>query len=262
MVYHEDHYELADPSPDNPLNTQAVDQIVVVDKQKHEKYIRLHPRMTAKQIRGKVGEDFAKLHLHCHEDGYRHYTALMVEAFPHAQITDAGSREAGVHSVRGGARFAIHGDYYWRAIAKIGFHYYLLNNRRGLLGNEPEFADIRRYIIKGGDGTPFFTAAAAAPTQIGLPWGEVGDGTAILPTDWLHVLAADETNGTVVVMVSLFNGPLHPGRRDHIVLGRFETSVPDGRYAHVYQYDAQQDMKYAGRVQKARIEAGLPRFTR
>jgi hypothetical protein len=145
--------------------------------------------------------------------------------------------------------FTYHVDY-WRAIAKIGFHYYLLNSRRGVLGHEPDFAGIRRFIMAGGDRDPFFTRPAA---RFEVPFRELADGAAVLPQSWTHILAADETCSAAVAMVSLFMGPEHLAQTHHINLGRFRSPlvVPGARYAHAYIYNAGQSHNrelFVGRV--------------
>src|SRR5216683_731783 len=224
-----DHQELVNASTDDPRNAEAIDQLVVVDQKKGEQYIRLVPGMTATQLRARIAAlgiaPSGNIYLHCDEGVCQYYTALLKEVYPDFPLREREGNDPGVHQVRGGASFTFHNDY-WRAIAKIGFHYYLVNSRRGFHGDEPEFADIRRFIIEGGDYEAFFTNPVA---KFALPFGELPDGRAILPEDWAHVLAADESGQAAVAMVSLFMGPERLGPTRHINLGRFQTPliVPD-----------------------------------
>jgi len=244
-----DHQEVVRASTENPRNTEAIDQLVLVDKDKGEQHIQLVPDMSAAHLRARIAglTPSGNVYLHCDEGAFQRYAALLKEIFPHSQFTERESDEAGVHQVRGRMSFTFHNDY-WRAIAKIGLHYYLCNSRRGIRGDEPEFADIRRFVIEGGDHEPFFTNPAA---QFALPFGEMPNGGAILPSDWAHVLAADESGQAVVAMVSLFVGPQHLAPERHINLGRFQTPliVPDARCVHAYMYDAEPaKSQYAGHV--------------
>jgi hypothetical protein len=250
-IDHGDHRELVDASTAEAHNAQPIDQLVVVDTEKGEQYIRLVPEMTAAQLRARIlavaPTPRGNLYLHC-DDGVRQcYTTLLKEVFPNSQLTERDGQDAGVHQVRGRASFTFHNDY-WRAIAKIGFHYYLLNNRRGVLGDEPEFAAIRRFIIEGGAHEPFFSDSAA---HFRLPFGELPDGGAILPANWAHVLAIDESGQAAVAMVCLFMGPERLAPIRHFNLGRFNTPATEGipPCAHAYLHDAEPDQsQYAGHV--------------
>jgi hypothetical protein len=250
-INHGDHLELVHGSIDDPRNVRPKDQLVIVDKEKGEHCIPLFPDMTVAHLRAKIGalglSPSNKFHLHADEAVYPKYVAMLKEIWPDSPIEEREGCEAGIHGVPGRTFFAIHADY-WRAIAKIGFHYYLLNTRRGMRGDEAEFADIRRFIIDGGDLEPFFTNPAA---RFALPFRELPDGDAILPSEWGHVLAADESCQTAVAMVSLFMGPERLAPTYHINIGRFPTPliVPDARCSHAYLYYAERNQnKYAGRV--------------
>lgn len=48
-------------------------------------------------------------------------------------------------------------DKYFRAIAKIGFHYFLKQFQDEFTGNEPYFNDIKNFIQNGGEWEPFVT---------------------------------------------------------------------------------------------------------
>jgi hypothetical protein len=244
-----DHQELVDPSTHDPLKVEAIDQVVFVDTERGEQYVRLFPKMTADQLRAKIAsleiKSSGHKYLHCDEGALQHYRTILKEVFPEISFAERETTDAGIHQVPGRTTFVFHTDY-WRAIAKIGFHYYLLNNTRGFRGDESEFADIRRFIIEGGDHGLFFTNPVV---QFALPFGELPDGRAILPEDWAHVLAADESTQAAVAMVTLFIGPKRLAPTYHINLGRFRNPliVPDARYVHTYLYQPNQS-QYAGQV--------------
>lgn len=250
-INHGDHHERVEGSTDDSGTVHPIDQLVIVDKDKRERHIRLFPDMTARQLRSRIEAPGVtpsdRSFLHADDAVSPKYIALLKEAWPGWSFVEAEAREPGVHRVKGRATFTFHTDY-WRAIAKIGFHYYLLNTRRGVHGNESEFADLRRFIFEGGDRDRFFNNPAA---QFVLPFRELPDGSAILPHVWAHVLAADETYRAAVAMVSLFMGPKRLAPTYHINLARFESPlvVPGARCTHSYMYGAQPDERvYAGRV--------------
>jgi len=90
-----------------------------------------------------------KTFLHADGAACPKYVALLKEIWPGFRVVEREGFDAGAYRGQGRAGFTFHVDY-WRAVAKIGFHYYLLNTRRGVRGDEPEFADLRRFIIEGG----------------------------------------------------------------------------------------------------------------
>jgi hypothetical protein len=250
-IQHGDHQELVAGSANEPHDVRPIDQLVVVDSARREHHIRLFPEMTVAHLRAKIEElgvtPSGPMFLHADEATSSKYVALLKELRPGAPIAEAEGLEKGVHRVAGRATFTFHADY-WRAVAKIAFHYYLLNTRRGLRGDEPVFADLRRFILEGGDSTPFFSNP---PARFELPFRKLPDGSAILPDVWAHVLAADESRHTAVAMVSLFMGPQRLAPTQHITLGRFSSPLvaPSARWAHAYLYDASQNATHtAGRV--------------
>jgi hypothetical protein len=250
-VDHGTHHELVEGSTENPRDVFPIDQLVIIDKDKGEHYIRLHPAMTAAQLRAKIAAlsitPSARSFLHGNDDAWPHYVKLIQEVFPGFTVQSAGKREGGVTRVQGKMIFVFHADY-WRAIAKIGFHYYLANTRRGLRGDEAELAAIREFIIKGGDRAKFFSEPNA---KFLMPFRELPNGQAVLPRNWNHVLAADETFDGAVAMVSLFMGPEHLAQSYHINLCRFRSRliVPGARWIHSYVYHTEQtDGRSAGRV--------------
>jgi hypothetical protein len=250
-VDHGTHHELVDGSTEDPRTVYPVDQIVIMDKEKGEHHVRLHPDMSAAQLRAKLAAlnvtPSEGSHLYADDDNWPKYDALIREVCPGYAPTKAGFREKGITPSEGTTIFTFHADY-WRAVAKIGFHYYLLNNRRGLHGDEPEFFDLRRFIIEGGDHTLFFKTDAA---QIRTGFGKLPNGKTVLPNVWMHTLAAAETPSTAVAMVSLFMGPERLAPSYHINLGKLHSRlvVPNSQWAHSYDYHASsQSGRYAGRV--------------
>lgn len=257
MLDHGDHHELVDGSSDDPRNVFSIDQLVIMDDTKGEHHIRLFPEMTAQQLQAKIASlgltPSGKSFLHADDAAWSKYVALLSEIWPGSQgVEKTESREAGMHRVQGTTMFTFHADY-WRALAKIGFHYYLSTNRRGMRGDEPEFANIRRFIMEGGDRDSFFTNPA---TQFVMPFRELPDRTAILPSVWTHILAAEESHNSAVAMVSLFMGPERLAPTYHLNLGRFRSPivVPGARSTHAYVYEGKPSQgTFAGRVETVSI---------
>jgi hypothetical protein len=251
-VTHDDHQELVRPSEQNPEDVTPIDQLVIVDAEKGEFHLELSPQMTTAQLRKRIEQSGYKpserTFLHADDATWPHYVAMMRELWPNVSIEERSGRDCGMHRIAGLASFRFHTDYY-RAIAKIGFHYYLLHTRRGIQGTEPEFAVIRDFIRNGGDHKPLFEAPGA---RFALPFGEVLDGRAVLPGVWTHIVAADETARAAVAMVTLFMGPRRLAPVYHIRLATFASPiiVPDARFTHAYLYGATESSgTHAGRVE-------------
>jgi hypothetical protein len=136
-------------------------------------------------------------------------------------------------------------EHYFRALAKVAFHYYLLHSRRGLTGGEPNFGPIRRFITEGGDQEPFFRGAA----PIRSPFGHAGS-CMVLPSRWCHLLAVDESGPDIYAMVQLCVGPEFAAPAYNIALGRSPGGIliPGATAAHGYVYGADSDERYAGNV--------------
>lgn len=259
-VDHGDHLELVEGSPTNPRDVLPVDQLVIVDDHKGMHHIRLHPQMTVGQLRAKIAaagllKPSGKSFLHADDAAWPKYVVLLGEIWPDSPVIQTEGRDRGVHRVQGRTIFSVHADY-WRAIAKIGFHYYLLNTRRGYRGQEPAFAPLREYIMMGGDRSPFFTLPA---TKFVLPFCELPGNRAVVSPQWAHYLAADETLGAATAMVSLFTGPDRVAPVYHLNIAALKSSlaIPRARWGHSYQYSTAADGVLAGRV----IEEELVRLS-
>jgi hypothetical protein len=244
-----DHSEMVRPSTSQPGMAEPIDQLVLIGADGNERHLRLYPEMTANTLRSRIKAlDVVPTtsYLHTDERYFDKYIGLLKEVCPQCELFEKETQGTGIYWVKFRATFTYHADY-WRAIAKIAFHYYLVNSRRGLNGDEPEFDDIRHFLLCGGDHKRFF---GPPQTQFLLPFGELPSGKALLPQNWVHLLAADESQNSAIVMVSLFIGPLRPPRPYYITLGRFrsELVVPGAVFSHAYQYDSALGGSFAGRV--------------
>ena len=250
-VKHETHEEIVDPRPDDPSQVDPVAQLVVLYADGGQREIRLHPAITETSLRSRVQElgteQPKKLYLYAYQSEWPHYFELVRRIWPESSLDGQSSLDAGKHQVWGGATFAF-AVAYWRAIAKVGFHYYLVNNRRGYTGHEPEFAAIRAFVMgQSGDPSDFFAPQSRIVTAIN---GVVSYGH-IVPGEWVHFLAADESDGFVTAMVSLFMGPerFAPTYQLRLSQSPLRLVVPNARHAHSYRYfDDQRAGPYAGRV--------------
>jgi len=119
-------------------------------------------------------------------------------------------------------------DHYFRAVAKIAFHYYLTHSLRAQ-GDEAGFDGLRNFILRGGDIAPFFEGPRRF-VHLRPNW---------VPTRWCHILAAVEEPRGVVAYVCLFRGPSWTGREYTVWLGDLGSRilVPETSWAHAYYYE-------------------------
>lgn len=250
------HSELVEPSPDDPRNVFPVDQLVIRDEKDSEHTIRLFPGMRADQlrdrIRGKVSGEVKDAHLHCDDGRWDQYLSLLKQIWPELRIEELAPTEPGVHRVPGRIKFIVN-DAYFRAIAKIGFHYYLVHSKRDLNGDEPGFSRIRDFIINGGNFEEFFDKSKARfVLPFRHPWH---------PSHYCHVLAADESEETAIAYVHLFIGPGIDHPPYYVTLGPVGSKVvvPGFVQAHFYIYDQPNSSgRYAGPVVRATVTQFRP----
>jgi len=253
-----DHLALVEPMPDNPQDVAPVDHILVRDVTDKEAHVRLFPGIRADQVRkalvdASVG-DMKEARLHCGEEHWAEYTELLKLIWPKSKLEEGEPTPAGVHpETPGTIKFVVNASYF-QAIAKIGFHYYLMHSRRGHRGDEDCFADIRKFIINGGDSDEFFKQKRRP--RFAVPFGKLPTGGVLTPSQWSHVLAASEADGQAVAYVQLFVGPGCIPTPHYVSLGQWSSPiiVPNSAWGHVYLYDnPQKPGRYAGRVEAAQI---------
>ncbi|MEX0652559.1 MAG: hypothetical protein WD534_11285 [Phycisphaeraceae bacterium] len=189
--------------------------------------------------------------LHCDAPRWNAYQRLLSTVWPNATMDELEATAPGVHQMRGGVKLTVT-DHYFRAVAKLGFHYYLTHTRRGFRGDEACFAPLRAFIMNGGDKNILFHNSGRT---FAMPFGELPFGV-LTPRQWGHVLASDETRTPIVVYVQMFVGQGCVPRPHYITLGAIENPViaPSFAWGHVYVYDdLQQPGRFAGSVRQAQL---------
>ncbi len=251
-----DHTVLVEPSAEDPRDASAVDQIVIRDDQGEDHPLRLYERMSAGQLQKRIKNlgvgKIKEVRLDCDQPHAESYLRLVQNVFPDLKHKEESTTEAGRMQLRGRVKFSVKLPYY-QALAKIAFHYYLSRSRRGYRGDESMFDELRDFIVNGGDVGRFFRYAEG---RFRLPFGEVASGVVITPSDWCHVMAADETAGCVVVYLHLFVGPGCVRTPCYVTLGKLPSHlvVPDSVWGHAYVYDSQfANSRYCGRVVRVSI---------
>lgn len=219
---------------------KPIDHLSIVLSDGSNKFIRLFPSMTVKALRRKLeqlgikDDDLIGTHWHADEEHAEEYKQLVMQVWPTARHVEQPSTEPGVRRVQGRVecRFTIN---YYRALAKIAFHYFLANDSSGLTGHEPCFAPIRTFIESGGDHKPFFENQKP---MISLPIGVLTDGSALLPRNWMHMLCCFESPESIVVAVYTLFGPKRPPSPHFVtIVHGVPAGVIDQRqFGHRYIY--------------------------
>jgi hypothetical protein len=234
-----------------------VDQFVIHDSTGREHFYRLYPNMRPEKVKQEilamVTLPIKGVWLHCDKRLWDEFTKLFQAMFPTAQQHPLEETPVGERMVDGRIELTVN-SHYWQALAKIGFHYYLCHTRRGVRGDEQGFAGIRDFIINGGDREQFFRKPK---NLFALPFGELPQGGVMTPTQWCHILGADETSGEVAAYVQMFVGPGCIPEPHYIVLGKLDSEIvglTSFIQGHVYLYDEKQNSSgKAGVVEAATV---------
>jgi hypothetical protein len=136
-------------------------------------------------------------------------------------------------------------DRYFRAIAKIGFHYFLTQFPQ-FHGSEPCFAEIRGYITT--EGQPLLIANDFILRRETPLLGEMNGGAR--PVGWFgHVLTAEIRRGVCLAHLHLFVSAEYRGPVYTVLLGDSGTGA-EGSVGHLYVYFTDdRPGRFSGRVE-------------
>lgn len=219
---------------DEPDKYEPLDQLIIIDEIGQDHSVDLHPGMSPDSLKQKIASlgirNIPRARLLCDQSRHDDYLKTIQEAYPKCWHEPQIPIPAGIHKVPFEVNFQFNYHYY-RAIAKIAFHYYLVNSSRSG-GSETCFSAIRNFIINGGDHEKFFPK--------GLIRFKDSDPSYMVPSWWIHTLAASEENNIAIGYVSLFEGPEGRCPNHHVLLGKLPPSpiiLPKTIWAHSYKYD-------------------------
>ncbi|MBF0502798.1 MAG: hypothetical protein HQM09_21870 [Candidatus Riflebacteria bacterium] len=118
---------------------------------------------------------------------------------------------------------------FFRAIAKIGFHYFLAIYKDRVNGREPEFRAIREFILGNGDETEKYVTQ-----KQGHIIAEMADKK--IPSKWCHIIVVDKSE-FVVSRIQLFAGPHMHAPVNVVNIGRYPgNSSRQEMCGHMYIY--------------------------
>ena len=247
-----DHWESVRRSKDSPKTVFPEDQIVIHDNQGSEYSIKLFSGMRPEHLNDQIKKlgvsKIEKGWLHCDTKHSSEFQQLTKDTWPKFKMQSLPDTEAGTTLDKGRTTFTVN-EHYFRAVAKIAFHYYLAHSRRGFRGDEQCFTPMRDFIMNGGNHDAFFNQPGP---KFAMPFGDIPSGGVIPPKQWCHVIAADETDKVAVVYIQLFVGPGRVPKPYNIKLADINSIivVSNSTWGHVYLYDESPiSDNYAGRVE-------------
>ena len=170
------------------------------------------------------------MHLICGPEEEQWVQDLVCRTSPGTRF-GPGSRGTTIYASGGAISFSLT-ERYFRAVAKIGFHYFLSQFPQ-YIGQELKFADIRQYILKGDRNV---NRANEFVGERKLPLvGEALDGAR--PDGWIgHILCADITSGEYRAHVQTFICEDFQPRIYTVRLGQSPVDLKNDAVGHAFVY--------------------------
>ena len=174
----------------------------------------------------------------CGDEESERVEKLVREIWPTVMIGDVKPL---ARSYDGGTVTVTLTDRYFRAIAKMGFHYFLTQFPE-YSGAEELFASIRAYIT---EDRPVLEANAFVSKRATPLLGDLAVRGAH-PDGWrAHILAAEAKDGLLVTYVQIFLSPDWPAPIYAVTLGHADREHRSAAHIYVYNADGPHG-KYAG----------------
>jgi hypothetical protein len=234
-------------SDNHPNVGVMIDQLELYDGDKVD-HIRLFSGISIERLRSAIENstvnDPKKWIVNASEKNYQEFMSLVSQVLTPTRMEETFI-EPGIYEGHTTAEFSVTKDFY-RVLSKIAFHYYLVQNGRGLKGNEAAFAPIREFIIDGSGSIDHFFKTTGP--QFVTPFYKTELGI-VCPTNWCHIIAAAEEKNSIVIFLQLFVGPRSLPDPHYITISTSEELYfPSSRsFGHVLQID-DRETKYAGEM--------------
>jgi hypothetical protein len=134
---------------------------------------------------------------------------------------------------------------YFRSLAKIAFHYFLLHSHT-FQGCEPEFDGIRRFIRYGDGRETDFIAKGGGPIAYDLSGAD-------RPPYYGHVLRTDDSAEGIAVGVLLFIGHDYKPDWHKVILSRRKPQAKE-EFGHYYRYlDHRRPKQWDGVIEELKV---------
>jgi hypothetical protein len=211
-------------------------QLIFVEKSGKIHHLPIREGTSPEQLRGAyeqlgVSQPF-DVHILYDKDKEDWVERLIKETWSKATFGKGG---LGGNTYQGVVTTVVLTDRYFRAIAKIGFHYFLTQFPK-YSGHEPMFSDVRRYILEGG-GAIDRANAFIGKRQHPLLREMLTPGAR--PDGWrAHVLSAEIKPGECLAHVQMFISEDWPAPAYTIRLANDSILVECQAAGHAYVYYA------------------------
>lgn len=236
-------------------------QIVFVEKSGRTHHLPIREGSSPEQLRAafnrlSVVQPCEDVRIFCGPEEKKWVERLIKETWPSATL---GEGNLGSTTYQGAVGTVVLTDRYFRAVAKMGFHYFLTQFPE-YTGHEPMFSEIRQFILQGGGGVDraneFIRERAHALLDEMLTPG-------VRPNGWrAHLLCAEIKPGECLAYVQTFvtenwKAPIYAIR-----LAR-DAAIVDCRAAgHAYMYYGNgQEGNFSGdalRLESTRADGPAP----
>lgn len=216
------HKVLARPDPEYGTFIER-DQIVVISGQ-DEYRVPVFQGMSTGSLQEKIKDlpisDPETIKYFGSESLFDEIRSEIFEIYPSA-ATEGLKIEKQVHEVIH-ADFIV-SDHYFRAIAKIAFHFYLMYGSGGETGSEDHFAPLRHFVKRGGNPDNFIVSRDRLGIYFGMPVGTNAAGKTLVPAQWRHILMCARSMDQIAVAVRLFVGGGNQGALRLVKLADFRN---------------------------------------
>lgn len=209
-------------------------------------HIELHETTSAKWLDEELRQygDIESCHFRAETQNLKRYMELVKSIRPECHVEPRDETPMGVSTVPVRIQIEV-GTAYFRSIAKLAFHTYLLASHRSFSGGEAIFAPIREFVLRGDNVEDFIQHKT-----LNMPIPVRDWVSRIAPVSRLcHMVFIEDGPKEIIVGVKLFHGSeLSNWRR--LVIARYPVLVPARPrvlLAFVYD-DPQQSSGSAGQV--------------
>jgi len=213
---------------------RQVRQLIFVGKSGKTYHLPIREGSNAEQLRAayqQLGIDEpVEVSIMCGPEEMTWVEGLIKETWPAATF---GEARVPATSYQGAVGTVILTERYFRAIGKIGFHYFLTQFPE-FRGHEPAFSEIHRYIFEGGGGVnranQFIGLRQHPLLAEMMPPGARPDG-------WCaHVLCAEISAGQCLAHVQMFISEDWPAPAYTVRLGCISIHRESNASGHAYVY--------------------------
>lgn len=185
-----------------------VDQIRIEFKNEISEEVRLFNGMEVKHIAERLekfkSQSVKSVRIHASSEMYAKAKDAVLLIWPESdhQELDPIDTSKG-HWLRSSVRVT---SRYFRALAKIAFHYYVVYSRQAHAAGSPKFSPIRRFILEGGDPEQFYVNDRHKRVRFEVPTSVAYEACSTRSAWWSHMLWADTSSGRLLVGLQLFYG--------------------------------------------------------